>query len=506
MGKIEKIELRNITKRFFGVLANDNINITFNSSQVHSLLGENGAGKSTLMSVLYGKYPPSEGEIFINGKKTCFKSPLEAISSGIGMVHQHFMLVPSMTVTENIILNYPSPKGLFLDMKWARKKIKGLSEEYSLPVDPDAYIWQLSVGEQQRVEILKVLFRDAVFLILDEPTAVLTPEEVKKLFKILRILLNKDYGIIFISHKLQEVMEISDLITVLRNGKVKGTLRKEDTNKEKLAEMMVGREVKNPRDKEVKAPGEEIILRVKNLSLKNDKNLPALDNLSLDVKKGEILGIAGLSGNGQRELAEAITGLRKVTGGRIFFKDKDITGKDPFFIINSGISFIPEERMIMGVIKDFLIFENTILKNHCIFPLSEWIFMNFKNIRDFSEDLIKKFNIKTPDIETITGNLSGGNIQKLILAREISANPSFLIASQPTRGVDIGAIEYIHKKLLHMREEGVAILLISEDLDEVISLSDRIAVIENGKIMGIVPPSTHREEIGLMMGGVRSEE
>jgi simple sugar transport system ATP-binding protein len=497
---IETIELKNITKKFPGVLANDNVSVTFRGGEVHSLLGENGAGKSTLMSVLYGKYTPDEGEILINGKKTHIKSPKDAIASGIGMVHQHFMLVPSLTVTENIILNYPSKREPFLDLKGAEKKIKEISHDYGLDINPKSPVWQLSVGEQQKVEILKLLYRDATFLILDEPTAVLSPGEVETFFITLRKLLSKGYGVIFISHKLHEVMEISNRITVLRNGKVTGETTPKEITRNSLAAMMVGRNLAEPEEKEQNLE-EDIILSVKNLSVENDMGLTSVKNISLQVKKGEILGIAGVSGNGQREFLEALAGIRSIKKGNITLKNIDITGKSPSFIIKSGMSFIPEERMVSGIVKDFSIWENAILKNHD--SLSRWYFLNFKIIREFARSLVEKFNIKTPSVDTPIKNLSGGNIQKLILARELSANPSLLIASHPSRGVDIGATEYIHKIILEKRREGMTVILVSEDLDEIRSLSDRIAVMYEGEIMGIVPPSEAIETIGLMMGGER---
>lgn len=503
MEKIEKIELRNIVKKFPGVIACNDINIDFHTLQVHSLLGENGAGKTTLMGVLYGKYKPDKGDILINGKKVILRTPQDAISLGIGMVHQHFMLVPSLTVTENIILNYNN--GIFLNLKTAKERIKEISDEYGIKVNPDAFIWQLSVGEQQQVEILKLLFRHASFLILDEPTAVLTPGEVKNFFITIRKLISMGHGVILITHKLQEVMEISDMITVLRNGNVAGKTKKENTDKKSLAGMMVGRDIITPEKRE-KNGADEIIFQIKELYVENEDNLPAVKNFSLEIKKGEILGIAGVSGNGQKELAEAIAGLRRVKKGKILLKNIDITNKNPETIIGKGISFIPEERMVMGIIKDFSVSENAILKKHFLFPLSKCMFLNFKHIRDFTENMVKDFNIKTPSLDTPVKNLSGGNIQKLILAREMTPETVLLIASHPTRGVDIGATEYIHKRLLHMKENGMSILLISEDLDEILALSDRIAVIYEGEIAGIVSPSVSPETMGLMMGGENIRE
>jgi len=502
MKKIEKIELKNITKRFPGVLANNDVNMIFNSGEIHTLLGENGAGKSTLMRILYGMYRPDAGEILINEKMVNIRSPLDAINLGIGMVHQHFMLVPSFTVIENIVLNYPSKKKPFLDLEDAKKRINTMFQKYEFSIDPSSYVWQLSVGEQQRVEILKILFREAEFLILDEPTAVLTPQETNELFKILKKLKESGIGIIFISHKLKEVLSISDKISVLRDGKVIGEVKREETDENLLAKMMVDREIESIFEKKSK-PREEVILRIENLKVLSDKNIPAVKNFSLMVKKGEIVGVAGVSGNGQNELAEAIVGLREIRKGKIFLNKADITNKNPYFIIKEGISSIPEERMEVGVIKDFTVLENMILKNHGVYEFARWIVLKFNQIKNFVTSSIKEFDVRTPSINTLVRNLSGGNIQKLILAREFSSEPKVLIASQPTRGLDIRATEYIHKKLIEKREEGCSTLLISEDLDEIICLSDRIVVMYEGEIIGEVPPSIPVEKIGLLMMGVK---
>ncbi|MEW5813811.1 MAG: ABC transporter ATP-binding protein [Spirochaetota bacterium] len=506
MNVIEKIELQNITKRFPGVLANDGITLTFNRCEVHTLLGENGAGKSTLMKILYGLYKPDEGRILFNGREMAVKSPQDTADFGLGMVHQHFMLVPSFTVTENIVLNYPSPKWPFVDLESARKKIKHMSEEYGLFVNPDVPVWQLSVGEQQRVEILKVIFREASFIILDEPTAVLTPQEVEDFFKILRRMVGSGHGIIFISHKLNEVLKISDKITVLRNGRIVGRVQPIETTGSELANMMVGREVLTSFKKEEKPQERKPILRFQNVEVLNDKKLTALADFSFDLMEGEVLGIAGVSGNGQKELAEAIAGLRKVEKGKIFIGEKDITNQKADEIIKSKVAYIPEERMRMGVIKDFTVMENLILKSHSRSPQANWIFLNLKHIRESSQGIIEEFDVRTPSIDTPVRNLSGGNIQKLILARELSTRPDILIAAQPTRGVDVGASEYIHRRIVEMRNQGVTVLLISEDLDEIMELSDRIMVIYEGKNVGIVPPSTPVEQIGLMMTGGFGQE
>jgi len=503
MEKINEIDLRNITKKFPGVLANNNVSVSFKTHEIHTLLGENGAGKTTLMRILYGMYQPDSGEIYINGKKVTISSPKEAIDLGIGMVHQHFMLVPSLSVLENIVLNYPSPKAPFIDFETARKRIKKMSDQYGLKIDPDAKIWQMSVGEQQRVEILKILYRDASFIILDEPTAVLTPQEVDELFKTLREL-KKTRGIIFISHKLKEVMQISDRITVLRNGSVVGETEPSKTNINELAKMMVGREITNQWAKE-KIENNRTILKIENLVAKNDKGLLALKNVSLEIKEGEILGLAGVSGNGQKELEEVLSGLRKAISGRILLEGVNITNKSPKEIINMGISYIPEERMTTGIIADFTVAENLILKNHDYPPLSRWIFLNERNIINHAKNLVKEFDVRTPSVTTLVQNLSGGNIQKLILARELAGTPKLLIASQPTRGVDIGATEYIHKRIVETANRGSAVLLISEDLDEILELSDKIAVMYEGEIVGVVSPTTPVEKIGLMMTGALKE-
>jgi simple sugar transport system ATP-binding protein len=499
MERIKEIELKNITKKFPGVLANNNITVNFKSGEIHTLLGENGAGKTTVMRILYGMYQPDSGEIIINNKKVKISSPKEGIDLGIGMVHQHFMLVPSFTVLENIILNYPSTKEPFIDIKSARKRIREMSEKYGLRINPDAKVWQLSVGEQQRVEILKILFRDASFIILDEPTAVLTPQEVEDLFRTL-MELKKTRGIVFISHKLKEVLKISDRITVLRNGSVVGETDPSKTTLSQLAKMMIGREIMNQWMKE-KVENKRTILKIENLNIKNDKDLPAVKNLSIEIREGEILGIAGVSGNGQKELEEIMAGLRKATSGKILLEGNNIINKLPKEIIKLGVSYIPEERMSTGIIEDFTIVENLILKNHGTNPFSKWIFLQNRIINKNAKKLTKEFDVKTPSITTPVRNLSGGNIQKLILARELSGTPKLLVACQPTRGLDVGATEYIHKRIVEIANKGTAVLLISEDLDEIIELSDRIAVIYEGEIAGIVLPTTSIEKIGLMMTG-----
>ncbi len=499
---IQSVELRNITKHFPGVLANSNVNFDVRAGEIHALLGENGAGKSTLMKILYGLYQPNEGEILVNGRTVKIKSPIDAMRQGIGMVHQHFQLVPVFTVAENVALGLRSSREPMTDLEIVSKRLLELGEQYGLKVDPNAIVWQLAVGQQQRVEILKALYRDAALLILDEPTAVLVPQEVDDLFVTLRKLTETGHSLIFISHKLHEVMKISDRVTVLRDGRVVGTVATKDTTQKELAKMMVGRDVITAWDKP-ECPSELAVLRVENLSALNDKGLPAIKNLSLQVCAHEILGIAGVSGNGQRELAETLAGLRHAESGSVIVNGRDLTNRPPAEIIASQVAFIPEERMTMGVIRDFTVQENAILETHANAPLSRNTFFDFGAIAKHASQLVREYDVKTPTLDTPVKALSGGNIQKLILARELTRSPKLLIAAQPTRGVDIGATEYIHKRLIEQRNAGMAILLISEDLDEVLALADRIAVMYEGEIVGIVEPRTPVDELGLMMAGAK---
>jgi simple sugar transport system ATP-binding protein len=517
------LEMRGITKRFPGVLANDDVDFDLYAGEVHTLLGENGAGKSTLMKVLYGLYPPDAGTIRINGEPATIESPNDAIANGIGMIHQHFMLVPTLTVAENVALGLPSSRGFITDLDVVSKRIMELADQYGLEIDPSAVVWQLSVGERQRVEIIKALYREANLLILDEPTAVLTPQEVEQLFVTLRQLTADGRGLIFISHKLHEVLALSDRITVLRHGAVTGEVPVEGATRESLANMMVGRQVKLSPDKLPSEPG-EVGLAIRNLTVMGDRGLVAVDDLSLDVYKGEILGIAGVSGNGQRELAETIAGLREVEGGTIEIEGVDVTGAPPKRIRQAGLAYVPEERMREGAIGAFTVWENLLLIDYASSDYLKRGLFDFTAIRDHSNELVESFDVRTPSIETSCGSLSGGNIQKLILARELSSSPTVLVASQPTRGVDIGAAEYIHRrlidkrnkltdaefiqqKLIEHRTQMTAVLMISEDLDEVFGLSDRIAVMYEGKIIGIVDPETAtREQVGLMMAGVAPQE
>ncbi|MDZ4159237.1 MAG: ABC transporter ATP-binding protein [Anaerolineaceae bacterium] len=504
--RIKEMEMVGIVKRFPGVLANDHVNFNVKAGEIHALLGENGAGKSTLVRQLYGLYQPDEGKILINGKECHFRSPHDSIAAGIGMIHQHFMLVPELTVVENVALGLKSSRGVMLDLDQVEQRICVLAKQYGLKVDPKAYVWQLAVGEQQRVEILKSLYRGAALLVLDEPTAVLTPQEVDDLFVTLRQMVHNGHALIFITHKLHEVLAISTRVTVLRDGHVVGERTTKDVTKTELAQMMVGRAVILQYDRPVAQPG-EALLKINNLYVVGDRGSDALKGVSLEVQAGEILGLAGVSGNGQRELAEALAGLRPVREGEVILNGKPVTDASPAERIRSGQSYIPEERMREGAIKEFTVADNLILQDHGLSPYSNGIFLNFTSIAQKTTELVQAFNVKTPSIDTPLKNLSGGNIQKLILARELSRKPKVLIASQPTRGVDIGASEYIHHCLLEQRQAGTATILISEDLDEIRALSDRIAVIYEGRIVGIVQRDTATlEQLGLMMAGVPEEE
>ncbi|MCF6277251.1 MAG: ABC transporter ATP-binding protein [Anaerolineales bacterium] len=502
--RIDTLEMRGISKRFPGVLANDKIDFDVRAGEVHALLGENGAGKSTLMKILYGLYQPTEGKIYLNGSPVRISSPTDAIHHGIGMIHQHFMLVETLTVAENVALGLPSSRGFLTDLDKVAERIVELGRIYGLQIDPEAYIWQLSVGQQQRVEIIKALYRGAALLILDEPTAVLTPQEVDEFFGIMRQMVADGHALIFISHKLHEIIDISDRVTVLRDGRKIGTRPTAEITKEGLANWMVGREVIMTRelDKIERGPTR---LTLENVNCLSNRGTPALRGVSLNVHSGEILGLAGISGNGQRELAEVVTGLRESTGGKIILEDEDISALSPSARTERMLSYIPEERMRDGIIKDFTISENMILREHHKSPFAEKGFLMLKTIAQHTDNLIDRFRVKTPSRETKAGNLSGGNIQKMVLARELSRKPRVLIAAQPTRGLDVGATEYVHERLLQERRKGTAILMISEDLDEVLALSDRIAVIFEGKIMGIVDRADATpEKLGLMMAGEKN--
>ena len=500
--RINQLEMTGIVKRFPGVLAADRIDFDVRSGEIHALLGENGAGKSTLMKMLYGLYDPDEGQIRINGAEARIKNPQDAIQHGIGMIHQHFMLAPSLTVAENIALGMKSSRGARLDLDVVSERVLELSEIYNLKVDPGLPIWQLAVGEQQRVEILRALYKGAALLILDEPTAVLTPQEVDGLFRILKQLADDGHALVFISHKLHEVLEISQRVTVLRDGRRVNSIPTSEATRPKLAEMMVGRPVLLEYEKNAPNPREERLL-LEEVSALSNRGTVGLDGVSLSLRGGEIVGVAGVSGNGQQELAQCITGLREITAGRVTVDGADVTNAHPSVMNAIGLSYIPEERMIDGVIKEFSVAENYVLQDHG-HPKFTWgkIFMQFRKIRDACREAIKAYEIKTPSTETLVKSLSGGNIQKLVLARELSRDPGVLIAAQPTRGVDIGATEYIHQRLLTERDMGTAILLISEDLDEIRALSDRIAVMYEGRIVGEVEnQDVDIEQLGLLMTG-----
>lgn len=497
------VEMRTITKTFSDVVADDKIDFVVDRGEIHGLLGENGAGKTVLMSILYGLYRPDEGQIFVNGKKVEINSPSDAIKLGIGMVHQNFMLVPSLTVAENIVLGKePTKNRLILDMKQIMNSVKGFCDRYNLEVELKAPVYTLSVGAQQRVEILKALYRGADILVLDEPTSVLTPQEVEELFKAIRALREQGKTVIFISHKLKEVLAICDRVTVLRRGKVVGTVKACETNLDDLARMMVGRQVVSTfRKKQVEK--KEVVLNVENLEAINDRGLPALKEITFDVFSFEILGVAGVEGNGQTELAETLTGLRKPTGGKILLGNVDITRASPAERIGLGISNVPEDRQKRGLILDFSVMENLVLGSQEKPEFTKnRVRLDFKKMSDYTEKLVTGFSIKAPTKDIRVRSMSGGTQQKVIVAREFSRKPKLIVASQPTRGLDVGATEYVRRQLVEMRDDGCAVLLISADLDEVCVLSDRIIVIYEGKIVATkCPEETSEQELGLLMTG-----
>ena len=499
------LEVRGITKRFPGVLANDSVDLTLRKSQVLGLLGENGAGKSTLMNMIYGLYKPDEGEIHVNGAPVQIAGPKDAIELGIGMVHQHFQLVDVLTVTENVMLGNETVSGPFLRRDRARREIQNLSREYGLDVDPDAQISDLPVGIQQRVEIIKALYRHADILILDEPTAVLTPQETRGLFKIMRTLLDRGVSIIFISHKLKEVLEICDDVVVLRRGRVAGHADPSQSTEASLASLMVGRDVILEVEKAVASPGDEI-LNVVNLQVHDDRGLPAVEGLSFGLQQGEILGIAGVQGNGQTELVEALTGMRAVEGGRIFIKDADMTDAAPRKVTEQGVGHVPEDRQRDGLVASFTVMHNLVLSTYYQRAFSNAIVVDDRAIADNARELVEQYDVRPPIINNIAGGLSGGNQQKVIVAREFSRNVDLLIASQPTRGLDVGSIEFIHRQILRMRDSGAGILLVSSELDEVLSLADRVAVMFEGEIIDILSiEEADRDTVGLRMAGVRDD-
>jgi ABC-type uncharacterized transport system ATPase subunit len=500
------VEMKNITKRFSNVIANNSVKLSIKKGEIHSLLGENGAGKTTLMKILYGMYQPDEGEIFINGKKETISSPAKAIRLGIAMVHQHFMLVEPMTVAENIVLGYEPRKGIFFNMEQAAANVQEISEKYGLKVDPLAKIEDLPVGTKQRVEILKALYRKAEILILDEPTAVLTPLEVKELFSILKELKKIGKSIIIITHKLNETMDIADRITVLRGGNVIDTMEKCDTDESKLAQIMVGRKVSFEINKKEPAVQKKNVLVIKNAVL-GKKGVQKLKGINLELNGGEILGLAGVEGNGQSELVEVLTGITPLEKGCILLNGKDITNSSPIKMLESGIGHIPEDREKRGLVKEFSIKDNLILGYHRKKQFSSRGILNRRNIESFAQKISKQFNIKAENHDVPVSTLSGGNEQKVVIGRVLSEDPEVIIAAQPTRGVDIGAIEYIHKKLMEMKDQGKAILLISAELDEIIKLSDRIAVIYEGKITACGRTQDFSESrLGLLMTGGKTDK
>jgi len=500
------VQLSGIVKRFPGVIANDGVNLIVRRGEIHCLLGENGAGKTTLMRILYGLYQPDEGEILLHGKAIRIASPKAALVHRIGMVHQHFHLVPTLSVEENIVLGLSEGTGPFLRFKKTRQKIRRLAEEYGLQVDPGAKIWQLTVGQQQRVEILKALYRDADILIMDEPTSVLTPQEVDALFGTLRTLVEAGLTIIFITHKLDEVMEISHRVTVLRKGKAVTTVDTADSSKSELARLMVGREVVFRVEKNPPQLGERI-LQVEDLHAHNDRGLPALRGMSFDLYGGEILGVAGVSGNGQHELSEVLTGLRKASKGRAILEAHDLTDCSARKIADLGVAHVPTERIRVGTVPTMSVRENLILKRYRSPDFCKWSILNEKAAYENACKAMKEYEISAPHDGTAARNLSGGNIQRLVLARELSGSPKFVVAAHPTYGLDVGATEQVREVLLAQRDRGAGILLISEDLDEVFQLSDRVLVIYEGQVMGIVPAEeANLEEIGLMMAGSHRQE
>lgn len=500
------IEMLNIRKEFSGFVANDNITLQLKKGEIHALLGENGAGKSTLMNVLFGLYQPEKGEIKVKGETVKITDPNVANDLGIGMVHQHFMLVDTFTVTENIILGKETTKGGVIDIKTAEDEVRKISERYGLAVDPQAKISNISVGMQQRVEILKTLYRGAEILIFDEPTAVLTPQEIKELIQIFKTLIKEGKSIILITHKLKEIMEVCDRVTVIRKGKGIGTVNVNETNPTDLASLMVGRDVEFKTEKTEATPGADV-LEIENLNVKDSRGVQSIKGLNLSVRAGEILGIAGVDGNGQTELIEAITGLRKAESGVVKINGKNVLNLPPRKVTESGLGHIPQDRHKHGLVLNYTIGENMVLQTYYQKPYSKSGVMNFKKVYDKARNLISEFDVRTPSEYSLARALSGGNQQKAIIGREVDRNPDILIAAQPTRGLDVGAIEFIHRRLIEQRDHGKAVLLVSFELDEIMNVSDRIAVIYEGEIVAIVDPKeTTEQELGLLMAGSKKKE
>jgi general nucleoside transport system ATP-binding protein len=506
MADVPVLELRGITKQFPGVLANDHIDFDLRRGEVHALLGENGAGKSTLMSILYGLYTADSGEILMNGKPITISSPKDAINLGIGMVHQHFMLIPVMTVTENIVLaNEPVHAGVLLDESAAERSVEEVARSFKFAVDPHARVESITVGQQQRVEIMKALYRNADIVILDEPTAVLTPQEALELFEILRTLTREGISIIFITHKLNEVLEIADRITVLRRGKKVETLPREGATEDSLARAMVGREVLLRVEKTPATPG-DVLLHVEDLRVRDDRGLEAVRGVSFEVRAGEIVGIAGVDGNGQSELIDALTGLRNVADGTITAHGDDLTRASAREALDAGIGHIPEDRHRRGLVLEFNLAENLVLHDYGKEPFSRFGWINPRRWLRWAAGLLREFDVRGGGPTTRGASLSGGNQQKVVIAREVSRDPSVLIAAQPTRGLDVGAIEFVHRRLVEQRDAGKAVLLVSLELDEILSLSDRILVLYEGRIVGEFPPDVSEEEVGIAMTGAGQRE
>jgi len=498
------LEMIEISKLFGDTLANDRANFEVEPGEIHALLGENGAGKSTLMSILYGLYRPTSGEIRLRGKPVEITAPRVAIANGIGMVHQHFMLIPALSVVENVVLGLRQDREPLLDLRKAASRILDVSKQYGMAVDPQARVSELSVGEQQRVEIVKALYRGADLLILDEPTAVLTPQEAQDLFRVLRTLKDEGHAVIFISHKLNEVMAISDRVTVLRSGQTVGTVKTAATRQEELARMMVGREVLFDLKRPPVEPG-PVVLEVRDLEAGGLRGgLRALDRISFEVRAGEILGIAGVDGNGQSELVEAVTGLRKVSGGQVLIRSKDVTNSTPRRVLECDVAHVPGDRQRRGLVPSMSVKENLILQVYYRRPYARGAFINWRVVHDYCRRLVADYDVRTAGIEALVRHLSGGNQQKIILARELDRRPNLLIAMHPTRGLDVGATEFVHSQIFRERERGCAVLLVSTELDEIMALSDRIAVIYEGRVIGIVRrDEAELQQLGLMMAGVK---